>query len=152
MTLREVSEQAHDLTARARDLRRTTDAFEVDRAKAELGGETATDAGGEPGAEGGDGGDAGDGTDAESDPEGEPEPEPDDTAFTFGAEEADETGSSVSADGGVTPAAAEGAAAGDAGEADETNETSGTDETSGIDETDETDAPLDGSSRERAEE
>jgi len=37
VTLREVSEQAHDLTERARDLRGMTDAFEVADAEAERG-------------------------------------------------------------------------------------------------------------------
>jgi methyl-accepting chemotaxis protein len=76
VTLREVSEQAHDLTERARDLSRTTDEFEV--------GEAVTGSG--------DGrGDSGSARDAA----------PDSTAFTFGGAETDGTDPSVSADGGV---------------------------------------------------
>ncbi|MFC7185976.1 methyl-accepting chemotaxis protein [Halorubrum yunnanense] len=75
-TLGDVSEQAHALTERARDLRRMTERFEVD----------AERAAGEENIEG-------DAFDADEPGSGDA-----DTGFTFGADEVD---TSVSADGGV---------------------------------------------------
>ncbi|ACM56626.1 methyl-accepting chemotaxis protein [Halorubrum lacusprofundi] len=92
VTLREVSEQAHDLTERARDLRGMTDAFEVADAEAERGS----------GADSVTVGDRSESDTRGAQPEPEPAsgPAPDDSAFTFEAAETDGT-SSVSADGGV---------------------------------------------------
>ncbi|WP_128904407.1 methyl-accepting chemotaxis protein [Halorubrum amylolyticum] len=129
VTLREVSEQAHDLTERARDLRRMTDAFDVDEAEAgravgadtDAEGDTGSDAEVAPEVEGGSETDAGtpettDKAGGETDGDGgerETEPKPEEeSGFAFDTEETDETDSSVSADGGV------------AREADETEGTS----------------------------
>ena len=83
-TLNEVSDQAHDLHERARDLRETTEEFEVD-ADAEAGddvvGGADGDSVGEPAA-GGSG-------------------ETGETAFTFGADEEPSDAAPASTDGGT---------------------------------------------------
>jgi len=112
-TLTEVSDRAHDLTERAHDLRRMTDAFDVGDASAERGpgAETDADTGAETDADTGaetdvdtgagaeEGADTEDLADTETAVDGEAEAG--DSSFTFGAEEADESDSPVSADGGV---------------------------------------------------
>ncbi|WP_123623291.1 methyl-accepting chemotaxis protein [Halorubrum sp. CSM-61] len=123
VTLREVSEQAHDLTERARDLRRMTDAFDVGERGAELGGGAAADSGADAGVELGTDTEARGGAHVDDEEETRPksEPETGDSAFTFGAEETEGTDSSVSADGGVERAVEETAPTGEARETDEPN-------------------------------